>query len=211
MSHAPSASGLKRKLDPDVEQSASKKQCTAAAGVTTDVVAPPQSLQPLTSINRTLKDAPSEDGEVAEDVPAAHHPVFIASSNVPIRRPRRGRPSIEHFDNIHKTYMALGKILKYSGEKRMASMHPPSHRDYVPLLNPPHPNSPYHKYGQLMARLEAIDGLVDFAYSMWAKEYPFRTCSTERWLTISSFLSWCRHQWNMASLDEREKALLGLM
>lgn len=109
--------------------------------------------------------------------------------------------------------MARGKILKFSGEKRMASMHPPSHPEHVKLSAPPPPNSPYYRYGEKIARLEIVDGLLDFAYAMWAKDVsvgPSRTGSADRWNSMENYSSWCRQKWTTGN-DTREHAILGLM
>lgn len=77
---------------------------------------------------------------------------------------------------------------------------------------PPPPNSQYHKFGAIIARLELVDALVCFAYSLWIKDYSKKACFHETWVTIEAFLGWCKNKWTTEdTFGEREKALLGLM
>ncbi|EGO00043.1 hypothetical protein SERLA73DRAFT_106988 [Serpula lacrymans var. lacrymans S7.3] len=103
-------------------------------------------------------------------------------------------------------------MLKYSGDARFWSTYPATHKEYRPLANPPPPNSPYHKYGGLIARLELADALVCFTYSIWSRDYSRRSCFRETWATIEAFLGWCKHKWMAEdTIGDREKALLGLI
>jgi hypothetical protein len=114
---------------------------------------------------------------------------------------------------MHDIYHKYGRMLKYSGDARFWSTYPATHKEYRPLANPPPPNSPYHKHGGLIARLELVDALVCFTYSLWSKDFSRKSCFRETWATIEAFLGWCKNKW-IAELDtigDREKALLGLM
>ncbi|KAF5317222.1 hypothetical protein D9611_003941 [Ephemerocybe angulata] len=158
-----------------------------------------------------------EEGEVREESSTSAQAPSIpapakANLDVPIRRPKRGRQSLRHFDVLHDTYHAQGRMLKYSGDARFWSTYPPTHREYRPLADPPSPNSSYHKYGGLIARLELVDALISFAYSIWSKEYPRRQCIKETWSTIEAFLGWCKKKWQAEEgIDDAEKAFVGLI
>ncbi|KAG1751543.1 uncharacterized protein EDB91DRAFT_612236 [Suillus paluster] len=181
---------------------------------------PPPPQQPIRSSNQVpsfnLRSEPSEDGEVREDTNAVttRGPApAVLSTTVPVRRPRRGRPAPASFDEMHDIYHKYGRMLKYSGDARFWSTYPATHKEYRPLANPPPPNSPYHKHGGLIARLELVDALVCFTYSLWSKDFSRKSCFRETWATIEAFLGWCKNKW-IAELDtigDREKALLGLI
>jgi hypothetical protein len=161
---------------------------------------------------------PREDGEVPEEAPSVAYPQPPGPQNplensVPIRRPRRGQPGTSTCERNHTDYYERGRKLKYSGDARHWSTFPISNKDYKSLPDPPPPNSPYHKYGGLIARLELIDALVCFAYALWNKDRGRQNCNFENWVTIDSFLGWCKTKWTQdASIaDEKEKAFVGLM
>lgn len=165
-----------------------------------------------------VRSEPCEDGEVREEPPVASSshttPVVMAPppTTVPIRRPKRGKPSIRHFDSLHDKYHNAGRMLKYSGDARFWSTYPATHREYRPLLEPPSSSSPYHKHGGLIARLELVDALVCFTYSIWNKDYSRRSCNRETWATIEAFLAWCKQKWQAEEgIHDAEKAFLGLM
>lgn len=136
-----------------------------------------------------MRSDPSEDGELREEpTTVVRDPIAVLQSNVPVRRPRRGnRLPPRYYDDIHDKYHSFGRMLKYSGDTRLWSTYSPRDQGYRPLLNPPHPESPYHKYGNLLARLELVDALVCFAYSLWNKDYGRRVCHRPSWATIESF------------------------
>ncbi|KAI0062925.1 hypothetical protein BV25DRAFT_1803212 [Artomyces pyxidatus] len=103
-------------------------------------------------------------------------------------------------------------MLKYSGDARYWSTYPPLHKEYRPLPNPPPPNSPYHKHGALIARLELVDALICFTYSLWTGDYAKNACLAGSWQTIEAFLNWTKSKWAAeSSAGEREKAFLGLI
>lgn len=185
-------------------------------------VPPPASMvrhnRPSTSsINFNPHSEPSEDGELREEssAPPSHltsKPVVLAAAAVPIRRPRRERPDHSHFDELHRKYYEIGRAFKFSGDARFWSTYPSNHKEYRPLLNPPPPNSQYHKYGGLIARLELVDALVCFTYSIWGKEYGRKACIPETWQTAEAFLGWCKGKWQTAdTVGDREIAFQGLM
>ncbi|KAL0575063.1 hypothetical protein V5O48_006908 [Marasmius crinis-equi] len=169
------------------------------------------------------RSEPAEDGEVPEDqlvtpassssVPApATHSSDSISSAVPIRRPKRGFPSNRWFEGLHDTYHAAGRKLKYSGDARFWSTYPSTHKEYRPLPDPPPPNSSYHKYGGLIARLELLDALVCFTYSLWCRDYVRRACNPQTWSTIEAFLVWCKSKWHSEEgTNDAEKAFRGLI
>ncbi|THH30415.1 hypothetical protein EUX98_g3782 [Antrodiella citrinella] len=217
--NSPASAGSKRKADPQSEQSTNKKPRTSSISDTARRI-PPSAPQPdLNSHSKqapTLRsDPPSEDGELREDsAVVVHDPAPVLQSNVPVARQRRGStlPSRYH-DDLHDKYHSFGRQLKYSGDTRLWSTFSPRDPGYRPLLNPPHPGSPYHKFGNLVGRLELVDALVCFAYSLWNKDYGRKACHRPSWSTIESFLSYSKHKWEQAqsSADEREKAFIGLI
>jgi hypothetical protein len=168
------------------------------------------------STHFSLRSEPAEDGEVREDpsLSSSRLPssAVVLATAVPIRRPRRERPAHSHFDELHRKYYEIGRAFKFSGDARFWSTYPANHKEYRPLPNPPPPNSPYHKYGGLIARLELVDALVCFTYSIWSKEYGRRACIPETWQTAQAFLSWCKAKWDTQdTVGDREIAFLGLM
>lgn len=128
----------------------------------------------------------------------------------PVRRPRRGLMSIQDFDRLHDLYYTHGRAFKYSGDARFWSTFPPTHKHFKPLLNPPAPNTPYHTHGGIMSRLESIDALICFAYSLWCQDYSRKRCNTLTWGTIAQFLTWCKEKWESCS-NVQEQTFVGLM
>jgi hypothetical protein len=103
-------------------------------------------------------------------------------------------------------------MLKYSGDARFWSTYPPAHKEYRALADPPALNSSYYKHGGLIARLELLDALVCFTYSIWNRDHCRRTCNRETWYTIEAFLVWCKQKWQAEEgINDAEKAFLGLM
>ena len=160
-----------------------------------------------------------EEGELRDDpsppVPSSRLPPLPPSSlhSLPIQRPRknlqRGDPI---FNELHDRYHNYGRMLKYSGDARHWSTFSPQHKEYRPLPNPPPPNSPYHKHGALIARLELLDALICFTYSIWTTDYSKDACITGSWQTEDAFLNWTKNKWTAENASgERERAFLGLM
>ncbi|KAL4074197.1 hypothetical protein V8B97DRAFT_725142 [Scleroderma yunnanense] len=165
--------------------------------------------------NFNIRSEPSEDGELREDLvslPPRAPALPVLSTAVPVRRPRRGKIPPAAFEELHDKYHRHGRMLKYSGDARFWSTYPSTHKEYRPLANPPSPNSPYHKHGGLIARLELVDALVCFTYSIWSRDYSRRSCHRETWATIEAFLGWCKNKWQSEdTFGDREKALVGLI
>ncbi|KAJ7780534.1 hypothetical protein DFH07DRAFT_1022258 [Mycena maculata] len=152
---------------------------------------------------------PAEEGEVQEDPSNIVAPI---ASAVPVRRPRAGKISIRQCETLHNKYHSAGRMLKYSGDARFWSTYPPSHKEYRALADPPPPNSSYYKHGGLIARLELLDALVCFTYSIWNRDYCRRACNSQTWYTIEAFLVWCKQKWQAEeSTPDSEKAFLGLI
>ncbi|KAJ4483281.1 hypothetical protein J3R30DRAFT_3698060 [Lentinula aciculospora] len=167
----------------------------------------------------------AEDGEVAEEPSLVSHPVpsrptashppsdTLASSFVPIRRPKRGhQANVQRIPTLHEKYHQAGRKLKYSGDARFWSTYPPSHKEYRPIPNAPPPNSLYHIHGGMVAKLELMEALVMFVYSLWCKEYGRPSIYAESWLTTEGFLKWCKTKWKPEEgSSDAEKAFYGLM
>uniref|UniRef100_A0A0W0FHM5 Uncharacterized protein n=1 Tax=Moniliophthora roreri TaxID=221103 RepID=A0A0W0FHM5_MONRR len=190
----------------------------------------PVSHQPVAYNSRS---EPTEDGEVAEDpVPlpppssaslpqpsaSAAAPIIAPevsesiASAVPIRRPRKGPSPPRWFEQLHDKYHSAGRKLKYSGDARFWSTYPSTHKEYRALPDPPPHNSPYHKHGGLIARLELLDALVCFTYSLWCRDHSRRSCNPQTWSTIEAFLEWCKAKWTSEEgINDAEKALCGLI
>ena len=166
-----------------------------------------------TPVSVLSRPEPPEDGEVREEQLSAPVPIAHGSLvDVPVRRPKKGKPTLRHFDALHDKYHSHGRMLKYSGDSRFWSTFPTGHREYRPLPNPPDPSSPYYKHGGLIARLELLDALVCFTYSIWNRDIGRRTCFVETWQTIEAFLGWCKQKWQAEEgANDSEKAFLGLM
>ncbi|KAH7924631.1 hypothetical protein BV22DRAFT_496468 [Leucogyrophana mollusca] len=225
-SNSPAPSPAKRKLDSIQEPDSAKRPRTTSQPDKSSSQhhhhhhyhhPPPPALHRVTNSAPAfnIRSEPSEDGELREDIAALPNrppQAAVLATTVPVRRPRRGRPSHAVFDDIHDKYHQYGRKLKYSGDARFWSTYPASHKEYRPLANPPPPNSPYHKYGGLIARLELVDALVCFTYSIWSKDYSRKACFRETWTTIQAFLGWCKNKWMAEdTIGDREKALLGLI
>jgi hypothetical protein len=221
---------LKRKLDAPSDQDHPKRPRTSS--LLSDrpqphhvphPLPPPPHLRPPVVYN--ARNEPCEDGEVREEPvvasssrlppappPPTTAPVVIPTTTVPIRRPKRGKPTHRYFDSLHDKYHNHGRMLKYSGDARFWSTYPSTHREYRPLLDPPPLNSPYHIHGGLIARLELVDALVCFTYSIWNKDYSRRSCNRDTWGTIEAFLGWCKQKWQAEEgMIDAEKAFIGLM
>ncbi|CCM03314.1 uncharacterized protein FIBRA_05442 [Fibroporia radiculosa] len=207
--------GSKRKLESSSEQLPNKKPRTSIAGdqATTSRLPPVPSFpqtRPSSRVDFAIRE-PSEDGELSED---PFRSSIATMSSIPVRRPRRGsRLPANHYDELYDKYFRVGRLLKHSGQERMLSMHPPSHKHYKPLQNPPAPGTPYHKYGHLIARLEALDALLCFTYAFWARDYGKRTCSNPNWRSAESYLAHCKGVvWRLEDIDtDQEKAFHGLI
>ncbi|KAJ7703068.1 hypothetical protein B0H17DRAFT_1194311 [Mycena rosella] len=163
---------------------------------------------------------PIEEGELPEDPanPAAANAAAATvqsppiASAVPVRRPKAGKVSFRQCETLHNKYHSAGRMLKYSGDARFWSTYPPSHKEYRALADPPPPNSSYYKHGGLIARLELVDALVCFTYSIWNRDYCRRACNRETWHTIEAFLVWCKQKWLAEEgINDAEKAFLGLI
>lgn len=102
-------------------------------------------------------------------------------------------------------------MFKFSGDRRIASTFSPRNSNYRPLRKPPHPDSPYHKYANILARLELLDGLTCFTYAFWCTDTLRGKPNPADWLTMASFLKHCKGQWPTDVTDDREKALGGLV
>ncbi|KDQ57750.1 hypothetical protein JAAARDRAFT_194032 [Jaapia argillacea MUCL 33604] len=193
----------KRKPESDVEHSRLKRPRTTSF------------VDRFHQQHRTLRPEPSEDGEVPEESSSRSAVATIAGPTfVPVRRPRRGKQpkNDPYYETLYDTYYPRARALKYSGDARFLSTHPPTHRDYRPLVFPPPTNSPYHKYGGVIARMELIDSLVCFAYALWAKEYGKGICQRDSWNSMQHFIQWAKSKWKGADAGgEREKAFLGLI
>ncbi|KAJ7076368.1 hypothetical protein B0H15DRAFT_955720 [Mycena belliarum] len=165
------------------------------------------------------RQPPTEEGELPDESPAnppatatAPAPPPPIASAVPVRRPKSGKVSFRQCETLHNKYHSAGRMLKYSGDARFWSTYPPSHKEYRALADPPPPNSSYYKYGGLIARLELVDALVCFTYSIWNRDYCRRACSRETWSTIEAFLVWCKQKWMAEEgINDAEKAFLGLI
>ncbi|TFK26477.1 hypothetical protein FA15DRAFT_702754 [Coprinopsis marcescibilis] len=200
-SHHPLQAQPPHSLQPPSAQPTPATTSASSSGVQG---APPSRLEP-------------EEGELREESSLAVQAPSIpappkASIDVPIRRPKRGKLGLRHFDSLHDTYHNQGRMLKYSGDARFWSTYAPTHREYRPLPDPPPPNSPYHKHGGLIARLELVDALVCFTYSIWNRDYGRRSCNKETWGTIEAFLIWCKQKWQAEEgINDAEKAFIGLI
>ncbi|KAG6819872.1 hypothetical protein H0H93_007806 [Arthromyces matolae] len=202
---------LKRRYDAPLDHDRFKRPRTGS------MLSERPPFQPRTSIS-IPRNEPSEDGEVREDPPVASSsrippppPGIEISNAVPIRRPRRGRQDIKHHDTLHDKYHNAGRLLKYSGDARFWSTYAVSKKEYRPLANPPPPNSMYHKYGGLIARLELVDALVCFTYAIWNKDYARKSCNHISWTTTEAFLTWCKQKWLSEEVVDAERSFIGLI
>ncbi|KAG6813559.1 hypothetical protein H0H92_009951 [Tricholoma furcatifolium] len=202
---------IKRKYDAPSENERFKRPRTSS--VLSD--RPPHPHPP--HIPPPSRTEPCEDGEVREEPPVASSsrisvaPGIEIPNAVPIRRPRRGKMDGKHHEALHDKYHNAGRLLKYSGDSRFWSTFAVGKKEYKPLANPPPPNSMYHKYGGLIARLELVDALVCFTYAIWNREYYRKTCFRSSWTTSEAFLSWCKQKWLSEDVIDAEKSFIGLI
>ncbi|TDL14109.1 hypothetical protein BD410DRAFT_284978, partial [Rickenella mellea] len=164
-----------------------------------------------------------DEAELHEEHAASRHthlPTDTATSSsnaalpthyMPVRRPRRGKPTMAEFDRLSDFYHNLGRKFKYSGDARFWSTLPPRHKEFRPLFNPPAPGSPYHTAGSLMSRLELVDALLCFVYALWCIDTGHNRCSQSNWMSVGPFLSWCKQMWQQGNHGAREKAFFGLV
>ncbi|THV02380.1 hypothetical protein K435DRAFT_852844 [Dendrothele bispora CBS 962.96] len=153
---------------------------------------------------------PVEDGEVSEEPPVP--PSLPPPSALPLRRPKHGMYPANHYETLHNKYHQEGRELKFSGDARFWSTFPRTSKDYRPLADPPPPDSPYHKNGIQIAKLELIDALVRFTFAIWNKDYSRGTCNFELWDSSDAYIEWCRNKWvGDDSTNEAEKAFRGLI
>jgi hypothetical protein len=213
----PSVHSGKRKLEVGFDADRLKRPRAESSASAHRVSYPAPSIYPRSEM--------AEDGEVAEDPSHVPHPGpsranpihtpsdLLASSFVPIRRPKRGHQyNVQLIPTLHDKYHEAGRKLKYSGDARFWSTYPPSHKEYRQIPNPPAPNSPYHIHGGIIAKLELMEALVMFIYSTWCKEYGRGNVNAETWLTMEAFIRWCKTKWKPEeSSSDAEKAFHGLM
>ncbi|OCH85435.1 hypothetical protein OBBRIDRAFT_313592 [Obba rivulosa] len=209
--------GTKRRPPSDIDRGQSKKPRTSL--VTASQPRPPAI---------TVRSEPSEEGELREDpplpapapapvaappaTPVYRSPPAQAPLDVPVRRPRRGRPTPQYWDEMSIKYHHHGRSLKYSGTARIWSTYPTTHKEYQPLASPPPAGSMYHKYGHLIARLELLDALCCFAYGLWCRDMERGRRNIPSWRSITGYLGWCRDRWQSEDItDECERAFLGLV
>ncbi|GJE92258.1 hypothetical protein PsYK624_084120 [Phanerochaete sordida] len=210
----PSASGSKRKLDSDSQPGPSKRPRTSSVSESRRQ-APPSSAhrsEPA-SVSHRRPNATTEDGELIEEPPTSRDD-NTTTDNIPIRRPRR-HPiqvlGVAHFSGMHERYFKEGVQLKNSGQARTMANERPDSPSYRKLVNPPPTNSSYHQYGNLMSRLECLEAVLDFCYAYWAKDFWHKKVDRYAWRGLQPFLAFTRAHWEQDAVDDREKALLGLL
>ncbi|KAJ3969623.1 hypothetical protein EV361DRAFT_951305 [Lentinula raphanica] len=216
----PSVQSAKRKSEAGLDNDRPKRSRTDSTVSTHRVSQPP----PTHYLPRSEL---AEDGEVAEEPTVVSHPVPsratttttvhlpadpLASSFVPIRRPKRGQHTLQLIPTLHEKYYQAGRKLKYSGDARFWSTFPPSHKEYRAIPNAPPANSLYHIHGGMVAKLELMEALVMFIYSSWCKEYGRSMIYTDTWLSMEGFIKWCKAKWKPEEgSSDAEKAFHGLM
>ena len=117
----------------------------------------------------------------------------------------------QHFEGMYERYYSSGMHLKCSGQLRTMANERPDSSSYRPLPYPPPTSSPYHKYGNLMSRLECLEAIIDFCYAFWAKDFWHKKVDRNAWRGLQPFLAFTRAHWEQDAVDDREKALLGLL
>lgn len=222
--HESGAEHVKRlRVDPVPAKSSTQLPTTRAAPLPPPPsILPPPSVLPQKNIP-VVSTEPREDGEVPEEPVASSSsapmvlPKVPVSSTLPIRRPRRGmKPNPKkvdsHWDELNEKWFSIGRRLKYSGDARHWSTYHSADKDFRPLPSPPPPDSPYHKNGNLIARLELIDALMAFTYAIWSKDYGRGSCHFEVWQSSMAFVGWCKTKWeSKESNNDEERAFQGLM
>jgi hypothetical protein len=64
----------------------------------------------------------------------------------------------------------------------------------------------------MVAKLELMEALVMFVYSLWCKDYGRGVVSPETWLTMEAYITWCKSKWTPEEgSSDIEKAFYGLM
>lgn len=62
-----------------------------------------------------------------------------------------------------------------------------------------------------MSRLECLESIIDFCYAFWAKDFWHKRVDRNAWRGLQPFLAFTRAHWEQDAVDDREKALLGLL
>lgn len=136
---------------------------------------------PASTLEATAASAASHGPQTRPGVAAAQPldgPAPLPTPHMPVRRPRRGKATLQEFDRLHDVYHTRGRAYKYSGDARFWSTYPSSHKHFKPLNHPPSPGTPYHTYGGLMSRLELVDALLHFVYSLWVQDFARNRCAS---------------------------------
>ena len=119
--------------------------------------------------------------------------------------------SPSYFGQLYDKHYPTARALKYSGTARIFSTVRPNSDYYRPLTNPPPVNSSYHKYGNLIGRLELLEALLHFAYAFWAKDLYRGRIGRSEWGSMTPIVQMCKMHWKKDAADDREKILMGLM
>lgn len=116
---------------------------------------------------------------------------------------RRGKPSAAEFARFCDRYMSYGKLLKASAEERMR---------VVSESEKSRANPTQLSHLSLISRVEAVDGLLNFTYSIWCKDMEEGRCRQSLWDSLDPYLQWVRSKWESAETrGDAQRAFLGLM
>lgn len=204
----PPSSSSKRKSDAASSAGPSKRPRTSEiADVSRSRSSTSQRAAPSSSHHE-----PCEEGEL-RDEPLASRAPQLANHDLPVRRPRKNLSSSDPaWPQVRDRYHNAGRVLKYSGELRTYSSYAPTHKAYRPLHAPPPPGSPYLKHSTLIAKLELLDALVTFSYSLFVGDVIGGHPSPSRWDNIEGFMSYVKGAvFNDPNVSDRERALYGIV
>lgn len=116
---------------------------------------------------------------------------------------RRGKPSAAEFSRFYDRYLSYGKLLKASAEERMR---------IVLESEKSRANSTQLSHLSFISRIEAVDGLLNFTYSIWCKDMTEGRCHQSLWDTLERYLQWVRSKWESSETrGDAQRAFLGLM
>jgi hypothetical protein len=131
---------------------------------------------------------------------------------VPMRRPRRSKPTPDTFSRMWERISGDAHKLKFSGEARYFSTHPPASSDYRPLPEGYTPSDSYRLHGGIISRLELLESLLGYAYITWLRDMTSGKCQYDKWKGVLDMLVLSKRHWGgEQGSREGEGAYLGLM
>ncbi|GJJ06174.1 hypothetical protein Clacol_000363 [Clathrus columnatus] len=211
-SPAPSLSSGRRKLPPQEADSLGQQVTTKRARTSLQHTDVHQSIPDVRSPRISPQSVRKEEVPVislSSSVTTPSQPQILAVAPTPgapetsSYSHRRGKPTTQEYSRFHDRYLGCGKLLKQSAQDRMR-IPPESGRN--------RPNSSQLAHLGFIARIEAIDGLLNFAYSIWCKDMSEGRCHQSLWETLDAYTAWVRNRWEVSDArGDAQRAFVGLI